>query len=64
MFENLNLRLSEDGSYFISVNDDIEVVLRRNDSGYSIAVYSHRSAELIHTMAIWGADINEEKEEK
>lgn len=64
MFENLNLnlRLSEDDSYFISVNDDIEVVLKRNNVGYSIDVYSHRSAELMYTAAIWDDDINEEEE--
>lgn len=61
MFENLNLRLSEDDSYFISVNDDIKIVLKRNDVGYSIDVYSQRSEELMYTAAIWDDDINEEE---
>lgn len=61
MFENLNLRLSEGDSYFISANDDIEVVLKRNDVGYSIDVYSHRSEKLMYTAAIWDDDINEEE---
>lgn len=57
---NLSIYLSEENSYTVSVNEDIDIVIKRNDVGYSVDVYSHKEVELFDTLTVWDEDINQD----
>lgn len=57
---NLSIYLSEEDAYTVSVNADIDIVIKRNDVGYSVDVYSHEDVELFDTLTVWDEDINQD----